>query len=222
MQALFDLTSEIWKPLSVDHLCCVFHFCILPTGTKASSALVNTSIGGGFISTYFLKQAWCTGRLLGLSLRSLRKLSKYLWLLWTGIFFLLFLKQQKILWSKLIAAVKNEKIFLTKQESLTRRRVIKAFLKAFPTKMKPTKCPATEKNDTRKPKKRGEACSCPNFSSQDILYLDQKASKCTTSKWLYGKFLLFKARQWLENRSTSFKSVSRQHFRGANGLITSN
>ena len=103
-RALFDLTTEIWKPLSVVHLCCVFHFCILPTGPKASSALVNTSIGGGFISTYFLKQAWCTGRLLGLSLR---KLSKYLCLLWTGIFFLLFRKQQKILWSNLMLRTKK-------------------------------------------------------------------------------------------------------------------
>ena len=103
-RASFDLTTEIWKPLSVVHLCCVFHFCILPTGPKASSALVNTSIGGGFISTYFLKQAWCTGRLLGLSLR---KLSKYLCLLWTGIFFLLFRKQQKILWSNLMLRTKK-------------------------------------------------------------------------------------------------------------------
>ena len=77
--------------LSVVHLCCIFHFCILPTGPKASSAVVNTSSGGGFISTYFLKQAWCAGRLLGLSLR---KLSKYLCILWTGIFFLPFLKQK--------------------------------------------------------------------------------------------------------------------------------
>ena len=60
-RALFDLTTEIWKPLSLLHLCCVFHFCILPKGPKASSALVNTSSGGGFISTYFLKQAWCAG-----------------------------------------------------------------------------------------------------------------------------------------------------------------
>ena len=81
--------------------------------------------------------------------------------------------------------------------------------------MKPTKCPAKEKKMRQeKRKKRGEACACPNFSSQDILHLDQKAFKCTTGKWLYGKFLLFTARQLLENRSTSFKSVFRQHFRG--------
>ena len=32
---------------------------------------------------------------------------------------------------------------------------LKAFLKTFPTKMKPTKCPAREKNEARKAKKEG-------------------------------------------------------------------
>ena len=35
-------------------------------------------------------------------------------------------------------------------------RILKAFLKAFQTKMKPSKYPAKEKNETRKAKKRGE------------------------------------------------------------------
>ena len=35
-------------------------------------------------------------------------------------------------------------------------KILKAFLKTFPTKMKPTKCPAREKkNEARKAKKEG-------------------------------------------------------------------
>ena len=41
--------------------------------------------------------------------------------------------------------------------------------------MKPTKCPAKEKNEKRKAK-------------ANILHLDQKAAKFTPCKWLYGKF----------------------------------
>ena len=33
--------------------------------------------------------------------------------------------------------------------------ILKAFLKTFPTKIKPTKCPAREKNEARKAKKEG-------------------------------------------------------------------
>ena len=34
-------------------------------------------------------------------------------------------------------------------------KILKAFLKTLPTKMKPTKCPAREKNEARKAKKEG-------------------------------------------------------------------
>ena len=34
-------------------------------------------------------------------------------------------------------------------------KILKAFLKTFPTKMKPTKCPAREKTSGRKAKKEG-------------------------------------------------------------------
>ena len=67
-------------------------------------------------------------------------------------------------------------------------KILKAFLKTFPTKMKPTKCPAREKNMRQKSKKGGEEgkqkvkvktvvsllntktrnfafCTCPNFGS---------------------------------------------------------
>ena len=79
--------------------------------------------------------------------------------------------------------------------------------------MKPTKCPAREKNMSKKSKKRGEerkakvtvktAVSLLNpktrnleillsaharTSQADILHLDQKAVKCTTGKQVCGKF----------------------------------
>ena len=85
-------------------------------------------------------------------------------------------------------------------------------LKTFPTKMKPTKCPAREKKMRQeKPKRRGrekeksksQDC-CVTFqpktcikillsahartSQANGLHLDQKAAKCTTCKWLCGKF----------------------------------
>ena len=44
-------------------------------------------------------------------------------------------------------------------------------------------------------------------SQADILHLDQKAVKCTTCKRLCGRFELFIAQQWPENRSTSFKTL---------------
>ena len=77
--------------------------------------------------------------------------------------------------------------------------------------MKPTKCPAREKNEQEKRKKRGgergksknQDC-CVTFkpknyleillsahartSQADILHLDQKAVKSTTGKWVCGKF----------------------------------
>ena len=76
--------------------------------------------------------------------------------------------------------------------------------------MKPTKRPAKGKKWGEKSEKRGEerklkvkvktAVSLLNPKTQDfafcaawtlqanILHLDQKAVKCTTCKWLYGKF----------------------------------
>ena len=73
--------------------------------------------------------------------------------------------------------------------------------------MKPTKCPAKEKkNEAKKLKKRGgekaksrtQDCCLPvpkillsvhaGTSQANILHLDQKAVKCMTCKWLYGKF----------------------------------
>ena len=77
--------------------------------------------------------------------------------------------------------------------------------------MKPTKCPAREKNEQEKQKNRGgekgksksQDC-CVTFKPKDyveillsahartlqadILHLDQKAVKCTTGKWVCGKF----------------------------------
>ena len=51
----------------------------------------------------------------------------------------------------------------------------------------------------------------------NILHLYQKAAKCMTCKWLYGKFWLFIARQWPENCLTSFKRVFWQNFQGQTG-----
>jgi len=77
--------------------------------------------------------------------------------------------------------------------------------------MKPTKCPAKEKNEARKAKKEGgwggekaksksQDC-CVTFkpleillsshartSQANILHVDQKAAKCTNCEWLYGTF----------------------------------
>ena len=78
--------------------------------------------------------------------------------------------------------------------------------------MKPTKCPAREKNEARKVKKKkgGEKAKSKSqdcwvtskpknyleillsaharTSQADILHLDQKATKCTTCKPVCGKF----------------------------------
>ena len=110
-------------------------------------------------------------------------------------------------------------------------KVLKAFLKSFPTKIKPTKCPAKEKKWGKKSEKRGEErkwksrnfafCVCPNFKSwyfAYILQLDRKAAKCTTWKRLCGKLLLLTARQWPENHSTSFKRRFSAKSPRANGL----
>ena len=75
--------------------------------------------------------------------------------------------------------------------------MLKAFLKTLPTKIKPTKCPAEEKNEARKAKKE-EGRESENLEillsvnaqtcQTNILHLDQKATKCMTCKWLYGRF----------------------------------
>ena len=61
--------------------------------------------------------------------------------------------------------------------------------------MKHTKCPAREKNEARKAKKKGGGERKRNFafahartSQADILHLDQKAAKCETCNRLCGKF----------------------------------
>ena len=69
--------------------------------------------------------------------------------------------------------------------------------------MKPTKCPAKEKNEARKAKGKSQDC-CVTFKPKnclgilpfahartlqvDILHLDHKAPKGMTCKWFYGKF----------------------------------
>ena len=76
-------------------------------------------------------------------------------------------------------------------------KILKAFLKTLPIKMKPTKFPARgKKNEQEKRKKRGrEKGKSKNLlsahartSQADILHLDQKAVKCTTGKRVCGKF----------------------------------
>ena len=108
------------------------------------------------------------------------------------------------------------------------------------TKMKPTKCPAKgkkktsqekgEKREERKQKAKSQDC-CVTFKppkillsvhawtlQANILHLDQKAAKCTTCKWLCGKFYLLIAWQWPENCSTSFKRHLSAKSPGANEL----
>ena len=84
-------------------------------------------------------------------------------------------------------------------------KILKAFLKPFPTKLKPTKRPEREKNEARKAKKQGRRrkpkvkgkttvsllilLSAHAWTSQaNILHQDQKAAKCSTCKRLCGKF----------------------------------
>ena len=97
--------------------------------------------------------------------------------------------------------------------------------------MKPTKCPAREKK-AKKTKKGGGGkrkvkvdtavlllnLSRARTSQTDILHRDQKAVRCTTCKRLCGTFELFIARQWPENRSTSFKTRFSAKSPGAKGL----
>ena len=64
--------------------------------------------------------------------------------------------------------------------------------------MKPTKCPAREKKmrQEKRKKKGGEKAKSLEIllsahartSQADILYLDQKAAKCTTCKPVCGRF----------------------------------
>ena len=84
-------------------------------------------------------------------------------------------------------------------------KILKAFLKPFPTKLKPTKRPEREKNEARKAKKEGRRTkpkvkgkttvsllillSVHAWTSRaNILHQDQKAAKCSTCKRLCGKF----------------------------------
>ena len=46
------------------------------------------------------------------------------------------------------------------------RKILKAFLKTFPTKMKPTKCPAREKKWGKKEKSKSQDC-CVTFKPQN-------------------------------------------------------
>ena len=78
-------------------------------------------------------------------------------------------------------------------------KILKAFLKTFPIKIKPTKCPAKEKKWGEKAKSKSQDCyvtfkleillsAHARTSHADILQLDQKAAKCTTCKQHCGKF----------------------------------
>ena len=81
-------------------------------------------------------------------------------------------------------------------------KILKAFVKTFHTKVKPTKCAARgKKNEARKAKKEGFVTFKPKkpnvefllsvhaqTSQANILYMDQKAGKCTTCKRLCKKF----------------------------------
>ena len=60
-------------------------------------------------------------------------------------------------------------------------------------------------------------------SQANILYLDQRAAKCKTCKWLYGKFQLLIAHQLPENHSSSGKWVKffGETWKGAGGGVGS-
>ena len=100
---------------------------------------------------------------------------------------------------------------------LSNPKILKALPKTFPYKMKPTKCPATEKKIRREKKKKwgGEKwkkksrafCACPNFTLTNILHLDQEAAKCTTCKQICGKFSLLKARQLIIRKQINYQNA---------------
>ena len=119
-------------------------------------------------------------------------------------------------------------------------KILKAFLKFFRPKWSLLNAQRKKKKWGKKSEKRGRRESKKlkvktavlllnpkNFgpsahartSQANILHLDQKTAKCTTSKRLCGKFKLLKARQWPENRSTSFKMRFWAKSPGMNGLI---
>ena len=62
--------------------------------------------------------------------------------------------------SSAAAILESEKTLGTRLENshenlISNPKVLKAFPTTFPTEMKPAECPATEKNEARKGKKRG-------------------------------------------------------------------
>ena len=78
-------------------------------------------------------------------------------------------------------------------------KILKAFPKTFPTKMKLTKCPAKAKNEARKAEeeeRRGEKRKSREILlsghartlQTNILHLDQKTSKFTICKQFCGSF----------------------------------
>ena len=68
-------------------------------------------------------------------------------------------------------------------------KILKAFLKTFPTKMKHTKCPARKAKKKGGRREREILLSAHARTSQaDILHLDQKAAKCKTCNRLCDKF----------------------------------
>ena len=51
----------------------------------------------------------------------------------------------------------------------------------------------------------------------NILYLDQKATKCMTCKWVYGKVQLFQHDSDQKTAWLALKRVFRQNFQGRMG-----
>ena len=68
----------------------------------------------------------------------------------------------------------------------------KAFLKAFPTKMKPTKCPAKEKNEARKAKKEvGEKARSKSKTALSLLTPPPPQKFCFLRMPEHRKLILF-------------------------------
>ena len=67
-------------------------------------------------------------------------------------------------------------------------KILKAFLKTLPIKMKPTKCPAREKKSKKSKTVEILLSAHARTLQADILHLDQKAVKSTTGKRVCGKF----------------------------------
>ena len=67
-------------------------------------------------------------------------------------------------------------------------KILKAFLKTLPTKMKPTKCPAREKKRGKKSEKGGQERKQKVKIKSAVSLLNPNTSTALTTKYCYVKY----------------------------------